>query len=231
MGQSPRAPSRGSWRQEDVDGSGESVGLSGSLPSHLFKRWASGAGPLGCLVWSLGSLWASGARGSCAGDPWAAAVFPRLTPVLEFADLGADYGADAGSNVAGTIAGMIAGTNVDRPRSGGFQDQACMGLFVLPYGVWVFCLASGGLSGVFWSPFERRVFPPGRPGSPSGPPLGPGRHRPLWGAAGGLRFSLSLTDPGFHLVPLILGRAQKIIRLPSPRCILSPSSSGAFYVS
>jgi hypothetical protein len=85
----------GSWRQEDVDGN--SVGLSGSLPSlsRLLKRWAPGSGPLGCLVWSLGAPWASGARGSRAGDPWAAAVFPLLTPALEFAVLGADYGADA----------------------------------------------------------------------------------------------------------------------------------------
>jgi hypothetical protein len=50
--------------------------------------------------------------------------------------------------------------------------------------VWVFCLASGGLSGVFWSPFERKVFPPGRPRSPSGPPLRPGRLRPLSGGRG-----------------------------------------------
>jgi hypothetical protein len=64
-----------------------------------------------------------------------AAVFPRLTPALEFADLGADYGADAESYVAGTIARKIAGTIVDRPRSGGFQDQARMGLFILPCGV------------------------------------------------------------------------------------------------
>jgi hypothetical protein len=86
--------------------------------SLVFKRW--GPGPLGCLVWSLGAPWASGAR---AGDPRAAAVFPCLTPAPEFAVLFADYGAD------------VEGTNVDRPRSGGFQDQARMGLFVLPCGV------------------------------------------------------------------------------------------------
>jgi hypothetical protein len=43
--------------------------------------------------------------------------------------------------------------------------------------VWVFCLASGGLLGILWTPF----------GSSPGPPLGPGRCWPLWGAAGGLR--------------------------------------------
>jgi hypothetical protein len=66
--------------------------------SRLLKRWAPGSGPLGCLVWSLGALWASGARGSRAEDPRAAAVFPRLSPALEFADLGTDYGADVEVN-------------------------------------------------------------------------------------------------------------------------------------
>jgi hypothetical protein len=100
-------------------GGGNLLVLSGSLHSlspafqkgglQVWVRWG---------VWSgLGAPWASGARGSRAGDPRAAAVFPQLTPALEFADLGADYSADA------------EGTNVDRPRSSGFQDQACMGLF------------------------------------------------------------------------------------------------------
>jgi hypothetical protein len=35
--------------------------------------------------------------------------------------------------------------------------------------VWVFCLASGGLLGVFWTPFERRVFLRGAPGLPLAP--------------------------------------------------------------
>jgi hypothetical protein len=63
-------------------------------------------------VWSglSGPLWASCARGSGAGGPLAAAVFPCLTPALEFAIFGAVCGAD------------VEGTNVDRPRSGGFQD-------------------------------------------------------------------------------------------------------------
>jgi hypothetical protein len=44
--------------------------------SRFLKRWAPGSGPWGCLVSSLGALWASGARGSRAGHPRAAAVFP-----------------------------------------------------------------------------------------------------------------------------------------------------------
>jgi hypothetical protein len=39
--------------------------------------------------------WASGASGPCAGAPWAASVFPSLTPALGFAGLGAVCGADA----------------------------------------------------------------------------------------------------------------------------------------
>jgi hypothetical protein len=111
----------GSWRQEDVDGRGESVGLSGSLPSlsRLFKS--------GLQVWVCWGVWSglSGPLGPLAPvvPVLAAAVFPRLTPALEFTVLGADYGADA------------EGTYVDQPRSGGFQDQARMGLFVLPCGV------------------------------------------------------------------------------------------------
>jgi hypothetical protein len=53
--------------------------------------------------------------------------------------------------------------------------------------VWVFCFASGGLLGVLWTPFERRVFIRGALGLPLAFPLGPGHRWPLWGAAGGLR--------------------------------------------
>jgi hypothetical protein len=52
--------------------------------------------------------------------------------------------------------------------------------------VWVFCLASGGLLGVLWTLFERKVFPLGCPGSSPGPRLGPGCRWPLLAAAGGL---------------------------------------------
>jgi hypothetical protein len=95
--------------------------LSGSLPSLslAFKRLAPGSGPLGCLVWSLWAPRASGACGSRAGDPRAAAVFFQLTPALEFADLGADYGTDA------------EGMNVDRTWSGGFQEFFCLALWGL----------------------------------------------------------------------------------------------------
>jgi hypothetical protein len=62
-------------------------------------------GPCGGL-WAAAvfseALWASGACGSCAGVPQAAAVFPRLTPALEFADLGAVYGADAEESERGS---------------------------------------------------------------------------------------------------------------------------------
>jgi hypothetical protein len=54
------------------------------------------------LVWFLGALWATGACGSRAGVPRAAAVFPRLTLALEFADLGAVYSADAEESERGS---------------------------------------------------------------------------------------------------------------------------------
>jgi hypothetical protein len=38
--------------------------------------------------------------------------------------------------------------------------------------VWVFCLASGGLLGVLWTPFERKVFSSGVPRVFPWPPLG-----------------------------------------------------------
>jgi hypothetical protein len=97
--------------------------------------------------------------------------------------------------------------------------------------IWVFCLASGGLSGVIWIPFERRVSFGGPLGSlwlllgAWAPPA------PVWGPQTAFAFSYSYPGPGFHLVPLILVSAQEIIRLPSSRCILSPSSSGVFCVS
>jgi hypothetical protein len=56
-------------------------------------------------------------------------------PSPRVADLGANYGADA------------EGTNVDRPRSGGFQDQARMGLLVLPCGAFWASGACGSVLG------------------------------------------------------------------------------------
>jgi hypothetical protein len=73
--------------------------------------------------------------------------------------------------------------------------------------VWVFCLASGGLLGVFWTPSGRRVFP-GCPGSPLAPPWGLGSACPCGGPQAVSMFSLSWPDPVFHLVPPILGRVQ-----------------------
>jgi hypothetical protein len=112
--------------------------------SRLLKRWASSSGPLGCLVWFLGALWASGACGSRAGVPQAAAVFPRLTQALKFADLGAVYGADAEESER------------DHPRSGGFQDQARMGLFVSLFGAFWASGTCGSCAGV---PRAAAVFP------------------------------------------------------------------------
>jgi hypothetical protein len=93
-------------------GRGESVGLSGSPPS-LSSLFLVGsrfgfAGVFGLV--SRGPFGVFGALGSRAGDPRAAAVFPRLTLALEFVFLGAVCGAD------------VEGSNVDRPRSAGFQD-------------------------------------------------------------------------------------------------------------
>jgi hypothetical protein len=54
----------------------------------------------------LGALWAFGAHGSRAGDPRAAAVFPRLSPALEFVFLGTVCGADVErTNVEGLAGG------------------------------------------------------------------------------------------------------------------------------
>jgi hypothetical protein len=74
--------------------------------SRLSKRWAPGSGQLGCSVWFLRVFWAFDARGSRAGDPQAAAVFPRLSPALEFSILGTVCGADVeGSNVESLAGG------------------------------------------------------------------------------------------------------------------------------
>jgi hypothetical protein len=74
--------------------------------SPFLKRWAPGLGRLGCLVWLLRALWAFGARGSRAGGPRAATgFFPRLTPALEFAFLGAVCGADVEGSIVEGLAG------------------------------------------------------------------------------------------------------------------------------
>jgi hypothetical protein len=75
--------------------------------------------------------------------------------------------------------------------------------------VWVFCLASGGLLGVLWNPFERRVFLWGAPGLPLAPPWGQGTAGPCGGPRVVSVVSLSWPDPVFYLVLLILGRFQK----------------------
>jgi hypothetical protein len=47
--------------------------------------------------------------------------------------------------------------------------------------VWVFCLVSGGLLGVLWTPFTRRVFIWGAPGLPWPPLWGQGAAGPCGG--------------------------------------------------
>jgi hypothetical protein len=57
--------------------------------------------------------------------------------------------------------------------------------------VWVFCLASGGLLGIFWTPFERRVFLRGAPGLPLAPSWCLGAAGPCGGLRAVSVFSLS----------------------------------------
>jgi hypothetical protein len=52
--------------------------------------------------WGRPLYWASGTRGPCAGAPWAASVFPSLTPALGFAGLGAVCGADTEESERGS---------------------------------------------------------------------------------------------------------------------------------
>jgi hypothetical protein len=177
----------------------------------------------------LRALWAFDAHGSHAGGPRANAVFfPRLTPTLEFAILGAVYSADVEGSVVESLAGGYclsllwqAAGSVQSPASlphihqvegiyqvsfpclgryspvtqpvtlegngGGVDGAESSGRCSSGSGaVWVFCLASGGLLGILWTLFERKVFPLGCPGSSPGPRLEPGCRWPLWGAAGGL---------------------------------------------
>jgi hypothetical protein len=60
--------------------------------------------------------------------------------------------------------------NVDGAKDGTSSDGCSSGLGA----VWVFCLVSGGLSGVIWTPFERKVFLRDAPGLPLAPPWGLG---------------------------------------------------------
>jgi hypothetical protein len=92
-----------------------------------------------------------------------------------------------------------------------------------------------GVSSCVWGPlgclldsFREKGLPPGCPGSPLAPPWGLGSAGPCGGPWAVSIFSLSWPDPVFHLVPPILGRIQ--ISFSSSRCILSPSSSGAFCI-
>jgi hypothetical protein len=77
--------------------------------------------------------------------------------------------------------------DVDGAKDGTSSDRCSSGSGA----VWVFCLASGGFSGVIWTSFERKVFLRDAPGLPLAPSWGLGASGPCVGAAGGLRFSLS----------------------------------------
>jgi hypothetical protein len=94
-------------------------------------------------------------------------VSPATRPDT-FEDDGDDY----------DVCGVKDGTSSDRCSSGSGT-------------VWVFCLASGGLSGVIGTPFERKVFLRDASGLPLAPPWGLAASGPCVGAAGGLRFPLS----------------------------------------
>jgi hypothetical protein len=75
---------------------------------------------------------------------------------------------------------MMTGSKTSHLLIDTVQDQAPFGCFVLCLGV--FRASLGFLS--------EEGFPPGRPWSPSGLSLGPGRLWPLCGAAGSLRFPI-----------------------------------------
>jgi hypothetical protein len=75
------------------------------------------------------------------------------------------------------------GDDGDGDKDGASSDRCSSGSGA----VWVFCLASGGLSGVIWSHFERKVFLQDAPGLPLAPSWGLGASGPCLGAVGGLR--------------------------------------------
>jgi hypothetical protein len=68
---------------------------------------------------------------------------------------------------------------VDGDEDGMFSDKCISGSGA----VWAFCLASGGLSGVIWVPFERRVSFQDAPGLPLGPLWALGTSGPCVGAS------------------------------------------------
>jgi hypothetical protein len=66
---------------------------------------------------------------------------------------------------------------VDGAKDGESSDRCSSGSGA----VWVFCLASGGLSGVIWTPFERKVFLQDAPGLPLAPLGAWAPPAPVWG--------------------------------------------------
>jgi hypothetical protein len=94
---------------------------------------------MGLFVSLFGALWASGACGSCAGVPQAAAVFPRLTPAPEFADLGAVYGADAEESERGS-------PSVRWVPGSGTRRSFCLALWG-PLGLWRLWFLCWGTTG------------------------------------------------------------------------------------
>jgi hypothetical protein len=126
----------------------------------------------GLLIRSESSFSATNSSGE--GDPTGEVPLSgRDSPATQADTLEVD-----GDNGNGNGNGAKDGTSSDRCSSGSGA-------------VWVFCLASGGLSGVIWTPFERKVFLRDAPGLPLAPPWGLGASGPCVGAADGLCFSLS----------------------------------------
>jgi hypothetical protein len=115
------------------------------------------------FVLPCGVFWASGACGFVLGYHGRPLCFHGLSLILGFV-----FSVELGR----------------RPCSFRMQLEGLAGLAGLAGAVWVFCLASGGLSGIIWTPFERKVFLQDAPGLPLAPPWGLGPWVPLapvWG--------------------------------------------------
>jgi hypothetical protein len=131
------------------------------------------------------------AGGSCLSPPWRAAgsvkspaSLPQIHQVEGISQVSFPY---QGRYSPATRPVTLEDNGDDGGFDGASSDRCTSGSGA----VWVFCLASRGLSGVIWTPFERKVFLWDAPGLPLAPPWGLGASGPCVGAAGGLCFSLS----------------------------------------